>query len=545
MNTLEKGISEMGKRLTRRGFVIRASESLAGSALICGLKSGEVKAQTRRDVPERTAAAFGYSPNSYKLAGKRIVFTNWCYIQPGRFAWSDKVGARSLLENANPEELRVERFDDPYGIKLIAQSATRMGPVLKPEYPWEAMGTSFQTLFREQGVFRAWSVSNPELIRNYFGYIESKDGWTWERPKLGTFSFEGSTQNNLLFQQGWNRSVFIDPKGLSTERYKMVMGDWYAISERHRQVHPGGVGGSVSSDGLDWTTLPQPICEDYNDTQNTAYYDPWLGKYVLYNRKIIHGRRAIGRSESSDFRHFPFPELVIEPGQHLLPSSDLYMNCRTTIPDAPDHHLMFPTVYQISSDTSSIEMLSSFDGEVWHWLPGGPVLTAGPFGGWDSGWLTAHPNLIELPNGDFALAYTGQNITHKYPRGQLQYRGGYAIWPKGRIVALEAVERGQFSTFALIPPGRKLLINAVTERSGSILVEVVGVEKRTSTVNAPERGIQVLPGRSFGDAKPIVGDHYKTPVTWNGLVDLGYKHGTAIVLRFRMEKAKLFGLDFE
>lgn len=362
---------------------------------------------------------------------------------------------------------------------------------------------------------------------------------------LGRFDFDGSRRNNLLFHQGWNRTVFADHKGSKAERYKMAMGDWYAISNAHSKIRPGGVGGAVSPDGLHWTILPDPICEDYNDTQNTAYYDEWLGKYVLYNRKLVHGRRAIGRSESDDFRHFPFPEVIIEPGFHSLPSDDFYMNCRTTIPGAPDHHLIFPTVYHLSSDTGTVKMLSSFDGKMWHWLPGEPAITPAPVGQWDSGWLTAHPNLIELTNGDFALPYTGQDTPHKYPRGQLKYSGGYAIWPKGRIVALEASERGQFSTFAVIPPGRKLLINAVTERAGGIAVEVASGQKETSKVNAPTPGITALPGRSFSDAKPIVGDHYKTLVTWNGQDDLGHKDGSSLILRFRLEKAKLFGLEFQ
>ena len=46
-----------------------------------------------------------------------------------------------------------------------------------------------------------------------------------------------------------------------------------------------------------------------------------------------------------------------------------------------------------------------------------------------------------------------------------------ATWPHGRLISLEAEQLGQFSTVAIIPPGRKLRLNARTVRGGSIRVE--------------------------------------------------------------------------
>jgi len=291
---------------------------------------------------------------------------------------------------------------------------------------------------------------------------------------------------------------------------------------------------------------------EHSDTQDVCYYDERLRKYVMYTRTTMvgprserapgewshdcwaaPGRRAIGRSESEDFRRFPVSETIIEPGPEMPPSDTLYTNCRTTIPGAPDHHLMFPTIYHQMDDTTSTALASSHDGVTWHFLPGSPVFRNAPFGEWDGGCVFAHPNLIELANGDFALPYTGFNFPHKYPRMQLKYATGYAIWPKGRLVALEAPERGQFSTVGIMPPGRKLRINALTRRAGSILVEVAGLDRKP------------IAGRSFEDSTPIIGDQRWTPVTWNGQDDLGHQEGSPIMLRFKMDKAKIFGLEFE
>ena len=146
--------------------------------------------------------------------------------------------------------------------------------------------------------------------------------------------------------------------------------------------------------------------------------------------------------------------------------------------------------------------------------------------------MFAVPHLVELPNGDWALPYTGYLYPHKYPRGAWRFSPGMAVWPKGRMVALEAPDEGEFTTLALIPPGRKLTINAVTQRAGEIRIEAADLS------GTP------LPGRSFEDADLIVGDQYHRPVTWKGQEDLGYTEGSAIVLRFRMKRARIYSLDF-
>jgi hypothetical protein len=139
---------------------------------------------------------------------------------------------------------------------------------------------------------------------------------------------------------------------------------------------------------------------------------------------------------------------------------------------------------------------------------------------------------VELPNGDWVLPYTGYTFPHKYPRGQLSYALGYALWPQGRLVAVEATERGEFATVGLLPPGRTLHLNCLTQRVGWIKVEVANIQGNP------------LPGRSFAEATPITGDQPAALVTWNGHTDLGNPPDAPIILRFQMEKARLFSLDF-
>jgi hypothetical protein len=502
----------------------------------------------------------------YELSGNRLVFTNWFYVRPGGFAWLDSRGRSvAVVGSEGPWGAHFRRSDSPFGIRLVAQLAQRLGPILKSERPWEAKGVSINTLIQVDGKYRAWGPCWWEKSRG-FGLFESADGLHWQRPELGQVEIEGR-KTNLIDANFGEGCVFLDPSAPAAERFKSVRLNEMSYSdfEQYKLQRPDGwepkakredvgkvffIQGAVSADGIRWKALGAPLVVEHSDTQIVAYYDARLAKYVIYTRGwlvgrqsphagtslsghwISPGRRSIGRTESSDFRRFPLSELILVPPSSMPPSDVLYTNCKTTIPGALDLHVMFPTVWHQSDDTTSVVMAASPDGRLWDFVPGGPVFHTAAFGEWDGGCVFASPNLVELPDGSFVLPYTGYNFPHKYPRGQLRFLPGYMVWPKGRLVGLEAAERGEFATAALILPGKKVLVNAVTKRTGSLLVEVAGLD-----------GVP-LKGRSFAEADPIVGDQYRKPLTWKGQTELAPKPGAPVMFRFQMDKATLFGLDF-
>ena len=77
-----------------------------------------------------------------------------------------------------------------------------------------------------------------------------------------------------------------------------------------------------------------------------------------------------------------------------------------------------------------------------------------------------------------------------------------------------------------------LRINAVIGRAGALLIEVADLAGKP------------IPGRTFADCAPLVGDHHWTTVTWKEHDDLGHTKGSAIMLRFKMKQARIFGLEF-
>ena len=114
----------------------------------------------------------------------------------------------------------------------------------------------------------------------------------------------------------------------------------------------------------------------------------------------------------------------------------------------------------------------------------------------------------------------------------MKSQGAYALWPKGRLGALEAAEEGSFTTLPLMFEGRKLVLNVQTKHAGYVQVEAADGKGRP------------LPGQSFAESDVIIGDHLNRVVTWQGEEDLKKKPDQAIMLRFRLRAAKLFAFEF-
>jgi hypothetical protein len=513
-----------------------------------------------------------FTGEPYELRGKRIVFTDYYFIRPGVLLWLNDKGKYVNTDKEpvyGPYDVHLERPSSPYGIEIATQPAQGR-EMLEPQCPWEKNGVRFSSVLQDGGTYKAWGGCEPGGAC----YFESKDGIHWDRPKLGLKDFEGSKDNNLL-AGGPAGCVFVDPHGPPEERYKSVgtMELTWEQFQAFRMKHPDrwenraieahgentaimAVCGAVSSDGINWTLLPEPFTVEKSDGQLVGSYDPGLKEYVVFVRnwwagprserwawdgretwqgeKHGSGRRSIGRMVSKDFREFGLSEKVIVPMPGDMSATEVfYLNTYTTIPGAPDNHLMLPTIWDTRDDTTSIGLWSSADGILWGKVPGPRLFETSAFGEPDGGAIFGFPALIERTDGSFALAYEGHNLPHKYPRALRKITGGFVVWPKGRIVAVEAKEIGEFTTVGVMPPGRKLRINALTKRAGGIRVEIA------TLLDEP------LPGRTFDDCDVVQGDQFWKPVTWNGTGDLGFKDGQPIIIRFKMERAKLFGIQFE
>lgn len=526
-----------------------------------------------------------------KLRGDAAYFTSWKYVRPPRFAWATDASHEDAAGPTAPHipdgdaglPARFDPRDAPWGVKIRSMPAEKLHGAI-PGRPLAVL--------HDEGRYKIWyyfrpdaDPAAPDAPRQFIAYAESSDGIEWEKPELGLVEHNGNKRNNLLFRSDredggrgvGGATVFIDPSS-TDERYKLIhsgriTADEWAAFERDwpGEASPTGyrlnvfgkpgsnaVFGAVSADGLNWRFLPEPLLIYHCDTQNTCYYDVDLQEYVAYIRMwqsapihspeaersrdswTLAGRRSIGRATSRDFRHFSKPEIVVAPGADMDPCHLWYTNCKTTLPGAPDQHVMFPWRWETDCDGGDCFLFSSADGWAWAQVPGGPALERGPNGAADGGFIIAGPHLMELPDGRWALPYDGYPVPHKYPSPEAAGRGllpgvedihGLAVWPRGRIAALDCPKEGAFATVAFMPPGRRLRLNADIRPSGWIQVQV----------HALGRGD--VAGRAAADTDRLLGDSLAHEVTWNGDPDIG-AGDDPVMFHFHLRHTRLYGIEF-
>ncbi|MBU7004660.1 MAG: hypothetical protein HXS50_03780 [Theionarchaea archaeon] len=494
----------------------------------------------------------------FRLRSNVIFFHDWRYVHHGDTGWVTEDGNWLGLWSSQPiPPLRWAGGHIPSGIRLRTIPPEVYKSIVVPDKPWEAIIFA-PSLIEEKGVFRLWYESIPQVDlssdragnRNLLCYAESRNGITWNKPSLGINAFDGSKDNNIVFggdiRWGYHgSSVFVDPSCSPEERYKLVylgfMGDedYAKIREgRSNPVDPNTergsnhctIFGAVSPDGFHWESLPEPLVWQSSDTQNVAYYDEFLGKYVIYLRTWVLRRRAIGRTESGTFSSFPLPETIVWPGPDIGPSDLWYSNGRTAYPGAPDYHFMFAKRWKVAEDVFYTHLATSPDGIMWGFPPGSLVLSPGS-DGWSAGGFDLGPGMVNLPDEKVGVPIIGWRLPHKHTRTMPLGEVGIARWERDRIVGLRADERGEFRTSYVIFEGEVLYLNFRTDPVGEIKIGVLSKGK-------------YLEGRSPEDCDPIYGDSSNWAVTWNGDNEIARGPDDAVAFKIKMDHAEIFSMRF-
>ena len=526
--------------------------------------------------------------------------SSWKYVRQGRFNWRKQ---DQSVETTGPTGNALfggdgnvpARFEDvlcAHGIRLRAIPAVKDQDSFRLASGFPEVG-DIVTLIHHEGKYKLWHLVWPQagdvpppkvtFYPNHnqcLAYAESEDGVTWHAPELDLYTANGKSGSAVVHRgdasepnRGWSSgSVFHDPSD-PARPFKMIF-HGYATEEEWKAfeaAYPGeadpmgyntwGIFGGSSPDGIHWTIQDKPLMLQHADTWNTCTYDQERQQYIAYVRTwqvdpldrdlawdnerhhwLKIGRRCIGRSVSRDFTHFSKPELVVSTDPSMPPSHVWYTNNKTTLPGCPDQHVMLPWLWELENDGGDCHLLSSPDGWTWGRVPGGPVVARGAFGDRDGAYLQCRGNLVELPDGSWAVPYKGFPIPHKYPGRDVTLRhgllpgveevSGFARWRPGRLVALECPEVGCFATVAVMPPGRRIELNAVIPPSGYIKVAACRMDGNPAE------------GRGFEDMDPFYGDETRFRVSWNGETDFHLGSDEPLVLRFEMKQAELYAIHF-
>ncbi len=511
-------------------------------------------------------------------------FVDYRYIHAGRARWLDAQGNEPGSWNPvpGPDWITPAHAAVPHGIRLQLQPAAKTDPFIQGDKPWEYwLVDSVDTVIRDGGRYRLWYEGAPEDLwdaqrRQHLPahaiwgvvlcYAESDDGITWRKPQLGLQEWNGSRANNIVLGRELigprgliGAAVFLDPTAPAHQRYKcLFMGQTDRVPGLEGLPRPGtpvdpmtrmhegqaAIFAATSPDGLAWTVHHQPIAWHFADTGNVAEWDPALQRYVWYTRGWTWGRRTIARAETANFHDWPLATPLVTASPIDTPWSDVYTNAKTTYPGDPSTHLMFPTIYDRSSDTTSVVALASADNIGWSVIPGGPCLQPGPRGSVDGGCVFAGTGLVDLPGDRIGIPYGAFSVPHKHPPLGHGEGVAWATWPRGRLAGLVADHHAEFWTPPLQLHGQTLHLNADIQEGGTIRVEL---QDQTFTP---------LPNYTLQHSTPITGNHLSVPITWAPQTVRGEPGRRSrrpvsnhlptdrpLTLRFQLTNATLYGFE--
>lgn len=455
---------------------------------------------------------------------------------------------------------RLELFVDDHLVEELSGSATlelnrptRRNVAIAHDEPWEGNACLYHTVFQDGDLYRMYYRGSNFIVgdtslkttHSYVCYAESQDGIHWTKPKLELVEFEGSKDNNIIWDGVGNHNFtpFKDanPDCKPAARYKAIGGG----------IREGGLFVFQSADGIHWSLMSEKpvITEGAFDSQNLAFWDQTRGEYREYHRAGRNGRDVM-TCTSKDFLNWTEPQwLEYEPGR----LTQLYTNQIIPYFRAPHIFLGFPARYitgrpllnplnkriaQISkrfgTDYTDTGLITSRDAHKFHVWPEAfirPGIQTGNrwvYGAKYTAWgiLETASHLANAP--DELSFYTSDE---GYWQDHVVIRR-YTLRQDGFVSVRAPLSGGELVTKPLTFDGAELVINYATSAAGSLHVEIQDAEGKP------------LDGFTLAESNVIFGDQLERVVSWKGGSDLSKLAGQPVRLRFLLKDADLYSIRF-
>ncbi|MDA7867082.1 hypothetical protein N9B57_04010 [Verrucomicrobia bacterium] len=463
------------------------------------------------------------------------------------------VKSESVLDLGDKRELFVDHYliETLNGLSLQLKEPVDKGSVLRFDKPWEGRFSAYGTILKDQEVYRLYyrgipSAGNDGNESEVTCYAESQDGLQWEKPNLGLFEINGSTENNIVLANAapvtHNFCPFIDtnPATKSEQRYKALGG-----------IASSGLIAYTSPDGIHWhQLLSQPVFKPKGwvlDSQNVPFWSNTEKCYVLHFRSSVGGVRAIAKSTSKNFIDWTAPEqMIYSDTGSSTPSHHLYTN--QTHPYFRARHIYFSTAArflpgrQVLSDeqarainvhpkyfkdTSDSVFMTTRGTQTYDRTFLGALIKPGIGAvNWVSRSNYPVLNLVQTGSAEMSL-YVNQN--YGQPSAHLRR---YAFRLDGIACLAAPFSGGTWTSKPFSFTGRHLSINFATSAAGSIRIELQDVN------GTP------LQGFKLEDAPELIGNEIERQVFWNSDRELP-QIPQPVRLHMQMKDAELYSLRFQ
>ena len=465
---------------------------------------------------------------------------------------------RSPIDVGSDRQLFIDElfFDRQDRVELRMHKPRLEEVAIPNDKPWESGGMHYSVVLKDGDRFRMWYRADPGDDSNrdwnsFYAYAESTDGITWEKPNLGLFEYNGSTDNNLFTVSREyvtiNPSVIIDENAPADERYKMIL-----QSSKYKTDFPfphlgTTIMGYTSADGLNWKEIEEPfLTRGPFDSHNILIWDDASEKFVIYMRGVAHrglgrfisGYRAIRRSESSDFKNWTPAEFVVENDDDDPADLHFYTNAAVNYERAARAFFMFPMILYVDREyptapqegLADVQFIVSRDGVSWdrrfreaflspdlderNWVDRNPIM--------GSGILHTSATEMSMYYSELLRSAPATRIRRCTLRtdGFVSVHGPYAGW-------------GEFTTPPMTFSGSELEMNYKTTGGGAMFVEL-----------QDENG-NSLPDFMLEENNRVFGDKIEGTVSWKGGSDVSALAGKAIRMRVKMRDADLYAFRFK
>jgi len=449
-------------------------------------------------------------------------------------------------------------------VALKVNPPLKTGPVLRADSPWEGHRVgAYGTVMEDNNLYKMWYDAVDRDAKIYHCYAISKDGIRWEKPSLGLVDYYGSRNNNILPLPPCG-TVFLDPTAPLNQRYKYVT------------CGHGGAGGFMddngirvwwSEDGLRWEPNRDYALPLNADSQNQAFWDERIGKYVAYLR-AWNPLRCVARVEVENlFNPWPYKPrddvaygrgnpskwpapttelpIVFKYDDSDPENSDHYNPCVVKYPYAKDAYYMFPSAYlhfpeppagkRHNDGLLDIQIATSRDGIKWNRLTRDTYVRLGRKDELDSGAMYMFVGLIR-DRSVLWMYYAGYDYTHGTGDLETMHYTGAIFRVVQRLDGFTSFdagyEGGELLTKPLVFTGSRLLLNVDTSATGEVKVEVQDEDGKP------------FPKFDLKSCDPIYANDCSKVVTWNHVSDVSSLTGKPLKLKFAMRNAKLYAFQF-
>ena len=441
---------------------------------------------------------------------------------------------RSPIDIGSRRELLVDDFliASQEGVKLKLHAPEPRDVALVCNAPWEGNTSAYYTLFQDGDRYRIYyrashfdekekKATHPEFTC----YAESRDGLTFEKPKLGLFEFGGNKDNNIIWTSPGthNFTPFKDenPACAAEARYKALANGTTQLNGNKKSC----LYALQSADGLRWSRMSdEPVLTaGAFDSQNLAFFDSQRGEYRAYWRIFSSGVRAIRTATSKDFLHW---ENQADLTYGDAPTEHLYTNAIRPYFRAPHLFVGFPTRFQPNNQQVEPVFMTSRDGlSFYRWSDAiVPITAPQDREGNRSNYMTW--GLLQLPGNERELSVYATEAYYAGPGSRVRR---FAYRTDGFVSARAEAAGGTLISNPLCFTGSSFTLNIVSR--GNTRVEL------QTAAGKP------LAGFALNDCQPIRGDAIEQKVAWKG-GSLASLAGQTVRIRFALNDADLYSFRF-